>query len=134
MLMLVLALLRASRGDRHEDLDLARLELGAQGGELVVLELVLESERLEGRLLDLAMLLGLFENGLDRCFEFDRAQFSSLPSWCRYVTEDANTRSPTHIFKTWDRACLFLEQRFQALKVVLELLARAGGDGGPRKS
>ena len=80
--MLVLHLLVfiwAGRGDRREDFDLARLELGTQCGELVLLELVLERERLEGRLLDLAVLLGLLENGLDWCFEFDRAQFSSLP-------------------------------------------------------
>jgi hypothetical protein len=82
----LLTLSWAGRGDRHEDLHLARLELGTKGGELVVLELVFERERLEGGLLDLAVLLGLFESGLDRCFEFDRAQFSSLPSWCRYVT------------------------------------------------
>jgi hypothetical protein len=82
---LVLVRLRAGRGDRHEDLDLARLELGPQRGELVFLELVLERERLEGRLLDLAVLLCILENGLDRCFEFDRAQFSSLPFLCRYV-------------------------------------------------
>jgi hypothetical protein len=78
--MLVLGLLRAGRGDRREDLDLARLELGTKGGELVFLELVLERKRLEGGLLDLAVLLGVVEDGLDRCFEFDRAQFSSLPS------------------------------------------------------
>jgi hypothetical protein len=78
--MLVLGLLRTGRGDRREDLDLARLELGTKGGELVFLELVLERKRLEGGLLDLAVLLGVVEDGLDRCFEFDRAQFSSLPS------------------------------------------------------
>jgi hypothetical protein len=130
---LVLHLLRTGRGDRREDLDLARLELGTQGGELVLLELVLERERLEGRLLDLAVLLGLLENGLDRCFEFDRAQFSSLPSCVDTSRGREYTRSRAHLL-TRDGACLFLEQRFQALKVVLELLARPGGDGGPCKS
>jgi hypothetical protein len=72
--------LRAGRGDRREDLDLARLELGAKGCELVLFELVLEGERLEGALLDRALLLRLLEDGLDRCFVFDRAQFCSLPS------------------------------------------------------
>ena len=86
VLLHLLVFIWAGRGDRREDLDLARLELGAQGGELVLLELVLERERLEGRLLDLAVLLGLLENGLDRCFEFDGAQFSSLPFMCKYVT------------------------------------------------
>jgi len=76
----LVALLRAGRGDRREDLDLARLELGAQGRELVVFELVLDGERLEGALLDRALLLRLLEDGLDRCFEFDGAQFRSLPS------------------------------------------------------
>ncbi|TML52068.1 MAG: hypothetical protein E6G15_11575 [Actinobacteria bacterium] len=77
---MLVALLRADRGDRREDLDLARLELGAQGRELVVFELVLDGERLEGALLDRALLLRLFEDGLDRCFIFDRGQFCSLPS------------------------------------------------------
>ena len=86
VLLHLLVFIWAGRGDRREDFDLTRLELGTQGGELVLLELVLERERFEGRLLDLAVLLGLLENGLDRCFEFDRAQFSSLPFLCRYVT------------------------------------------------
>jgi hypothetical protein len=131
--MLVLGLLRTGRGDRREDLDLARLELGTKGGELVFLELVLERKRLEGGLLDLAVLLGVVEDGLDRCFEFDRAQFSSLPSCVDTSRGREYTRSRAPL-QTRDRACLFLEQRFQALKVVLELLARAGGDGGPCKS
>ena len=132
-MVLLLSLLRTGRGDRREDLDLARLELGAQGGELVVLELVLEGERLEGRLLDLAVLLGLFESGLDRCFEFDRAQFSSLPSCVDTSRGREYTRSRAHL-QTRGEARLFLEQRFQALKVALELLARGGGDGGPCES
>ena len=77
---MLVALLRAGRGDRREDLDLARLELCAQSRKLVVFELVLEGERLEGALLDRALLLRLLEDGLDWCFEFDGAQFRSLPS------------------------------------------------------
>ena len=77
---MLVALLRAGRGDRREDLDLARLELCAQSRKLVVFELVLEGERLEGALLDRALLLRLLEDGLDRCFIFDRGQFCSLPS------------------------------------------------------
>jgi len=129
----LLVFICAGRGDRREDFDLARLELGTQGGELVLLELVLERERLEGRLLDLAVLLGLLENGLDRCFEFDRAQFSSLPSCVDTSRGREYTRSRAHL-QTRDGACLFLEQRFQALKIPLELLARTGGDGGPHES
>jgi hypothetical protein len=125
--------LRTGRGDRREDLDLARLELGLQGGKLVFLELVLERQRFEDRLLDLAVLLRLFEDGLDRCFEFDRAQFSSLPSWVDTSRGREYTQSRAHL-QTRVEARLFLEQRFQALKVALELLARAGGDGGPCKS
>jgi hypothetical protein len=95
--MLVLALLRTRRGDRHEDFDLARLELGTQRGKLVVLELVLERERFEGRLLDLAVLLGLLEGGLDRCFKFDRAQFSSLPSCVDTSRGREYTQSHAHL-------------------------------------
>jgi hypothetical protein len=80
VLLLLPVLGWAGRGDRREDLDLARLELGAQGRELVFFELVLERERLEGALLDRALLLRLLEDGLNRCFVFDGAQFRSLPS------------------------------------------------------
>jgi hypothetical protein len=72
--------LRASGLDRHKDLDLAGLELGTKGGDLIFLEVVLVRERLEGALLDRAPLLGLFEDGLDRYVKADGAQFSSLPS------------------------------------------------------
>jgi hypothetical protein len=64
--------------DGRDDLDVARLELSAQRRELLVLEVVLDRERLECALLDRAALLSLFEQGLERYFG-DRAQFSSLP-------------------------------------------------------
>jgi hypothetical protein len=48
------------------NLDVARLELRAQLGELVLLELVLERERLECALVDRAALLGLVEECSDR--------------------------------------------------------------------
>jgi hypothetical protein len=95
--VLVLSLLGPGRGDRREDLDLARLELGAQRGKLVVLELVLERERLEDRLLDLAVLFRLLEDGLDRCFEFDRAQFRSLPSCVDTSRGREYTQSRAHL-------------------------------------
>jgi hypothetical protein len=118
----VLVLLRAGRGDRREDLDLTRFELGAQGRKLVVFELVLERERLESALLDRALLLRLFEDGLDRCFVFDRAQFRSLPSFeirrrgCKCTHPHAHLQTP-------GGSALFLEQRFQTLEIALQLLA-----------
>jgi hypothetical protein len=54
---------------RHE-VDLARLELGAERRDLVLVEVVLEGERLEGLLLDRAALLGLVEKLTN---EFGRA-------------------------------------------------------------
>jgi hypothetical protein len=44
-------------------------------GKLLLVEVVLERERLEDTLLERAALLRLFEQGLDRCFKQGRAQF-----------------------------------------------------------
>jgi hypothetical protein len=65
-----------------DDLDVARFEVRAQRGELVVVEIVLDGKRLERALLDRPPLLGLLERGADRCFKRDGAQNSSLP-FCR---------------------------------------------------
>jgi hypothetical protein len=73
-----LAGLQSLSRDGRDDLDLARLELRAQGRDLLVLEVVLERERLERALLDRAALLRVLEQGLERYFD-DRAQFSSHP-------------------------------------------------------
>jgi hypothetical protein len=73
-------LLGLRRRDRGEDLDLARLELGTYGGKLLVVEVVLERERLEDAFLQRAALLRLVEGGLDRCIKRGRAQFVSHPS------------------------------------------------------
>ncbi len=73
-------MLRARRIDGREDLDLARLELGPDRGQLLTLELVLERECLESALLDRATVFGLVEDSLNRYFEVDGAQFVSLPS------------------------------------------------------
>src|SRR5207245_828378 len=64
-----------SRSGRREDLDLTGLQLGANRGELLVLELMLERKRLEDGLLERAALLRLVEDGLNRYFEADGAQF-----------------------------------------------------------
>jgi hypothetical protein len=64
------------RGADH--VDAARLQLGAQGGQLVVVELVLERVRLQRRLLDDAGLLRLLEEGGQGNFSKIR-QFSSTP-------------------------------------------------------
>jgi hypothetical protein len=61
------------------DLDVAGLELGADLGELLLVEVMLESERLEGTLLDRAALLRLVEELRDNKFK-SVAQFVSLPS------------------------------------------------------
>jgi hypothetical protein len=61
-----------------DDLDLPGLELGAQLGEILLVELVLKRERLQGGLVDRLVLLGLFEERRDSKFK-GRAQFCSHP-------------------------------------------------------
>jgi hypothetical protein len=56
-------LARIGLGD--DDVDLARLELRAQGGQLLVVELVLGREGLEYGLLDRAALLEVVQDGVD---------------------------------------------------------------------
>jgi hypothetical protein len=56
-------LARIGLGD--DDVDLARLELRAQGGQLLVVEFVLGSESLQCGLLDRAALLEVVEDGVD---------------------------------------------------------------------
>jgi hypothetical protein len=67
-------------GRRNDDLDLTSLELGAELGKLLVVEIMLVGERLEGVLLDRSVVLGILEKLGD--YKFKRgAQFSSsLPS------------------------------------------------------
>ena len=65
-------------GGRSEDLDLARVELGAKRGDLLLVEVVLDRERLDGGLVDLSTLLGFVEKRLKRCFK-QGAQFGSTP-------------------------------------------------------
>jgi hypothetical protein len=57
------------RPNGRSHVDLAGLELGAQSGELLVLEVVLDRECLERALLDRAALFGLGEESLNRLFE-----------------------------------------------------------------
>jgi hypothetical protein len=71
------------RGDRLvrrrlDDLDLPGLELGAELGEILLVEVVLERERLQGGLVDRLVLLGLFEERRDSKFKRG-AQFCSHP-------------------------------------------------------
>jgi hypothetical protein len=56
-------LARLGLGD--DDVDLARFELRTQGGQLLVVELVLGRESLERGLLDRAALLEVVEDGVD---------------------------------------------------------------------
>ena len=76
---------RVRRGGRNvrrrlDDLDLPGLELGAQLDEILLVEVVLERERLQGGLVDRLVLLGLFEERGDSKFKRGGAQFCSHPS------------------------------------------------------
>jgi hypothetical protein len=66
------------RGGRV-DLDVTRLELGPKLDEVFVVEVVLERERLEGGFVDRAVVLGVVEELVNRCFE-NGVQVLLLPS------------------------------------------------------
>src|SRR5439155_3110870 len=74
---------RALDDARSDDLDVALLELGPQGRQLLVVEVVLVGERLERLLLDCAPILGLLQELEDRYVKVHGGQFCSLPldSW-----------------------------------------------------
>jgi hypothetical protein len=59
---------------RRHDLDLARLELCAQRGELLLVEVVLVGERLQRLLVDCAPLLRLLDEAEDGYLKVDGAQ------------------------------------------------------------
>jgi hypothetical protein len=61
-----------------DEIDLARVELRAQRGELIVLELMLGGECLQSGFVEDAALLGVVEEGLDRGKKRRRAQVRSL--------------------------------------------------------
>jgi hypothetical protein len=65
-------------GHGGDEIDGARVKLGAQRGQLVVVELVLDCERLQRGLVDRAALLGVVEEGLDRGRKSRSAQLRSL--------------------------------------------------------
>jgi hypothetical protein len=65
-------------GDGRNEVDGARVELGAQRGQLFVVELVLDCERLQRGLVNRAALLGVVEEGLDRGSKSRSAQLRSL--------------------------------------------------------
>src|SRR5439155_16896404 len=113
--------LSAGRGRRHDHLDVALLELGLQRGQLLVLELVLESKGLEDGLLDRPALLGLVEDGPDRYLIRDGAQFVSPPS-LRGLRRQLDTLPRAQV-ETTSGARLFLEDRLEALEVASQLLA-----------
>jgi hypothetical protein len=69
-------LVLAHRG--RSDLDVSRLELGAESCELLVVELVLVRERLERLLLDCSAVLCLLQELEDGYVKVD-GQFRSLP-------------------------------------------------------
>jgi hypothetical protein len=65
-------------GDGRDEVNRARVELGAQRGQLLVVELVLDCECLQRGLVDRAALLGVVEEGLDRGRKSRSAQLRSL--------------------------------------------------------
>jgi hypothetical protein len=67
--------------DRGHDVDLARVELRAERGQLVVIEVVVDRERLQRRLVDRAAILRVVEEGLDRGRKSRGAQVRSLLRW-----------------------------------------------------
>ncbi len=80
--------------DGYLDFDLARLELGAGRGEVVLVEVVLERERLESALVDAAALLGFVEERLNRCFQ-NRQWVTSFRLERRRRRSNLSIRLPT---------------------------------------
>ncbi|MGH3035294.1 MAG: hypothetical protein ACRDON_12185 [Gaiellaceae bacterium] len=70
--------LRRSVRCGRDELDLAGLQVCAEAGDLLVIEIVLDGESLQRALLDGSALLRLVEERLERYFKNGR-QFSSLP-------------------------------------------------------
>src|SRR5581483_3114866 len=67
-------------GRDRDDLDLARVELGTQRGDVLLVEVVLDGERLEGRLLEASLLLDLFEERLQNGVQLVQRSPCSSPS------------------------------------------------------
>ena len=65
-------------GHGGDEIDGARVKFGAQRGQLVVVQLVVDCERLQRGLVDRAALLGIVEEGLDRGRKSRSAQLRSL--------------------------------------------------------
>jgi hypothetical protein len=89
----------------RDDLDLARVELRAQRGQLILLELVLGGECLQGGIVDRAALLGVLEEGLDRGRKSRCAQVRSLLRSGRGAQRGRRCRRTTH--KTFRRDRIF---------------------------
>src|SRR5439155_26842422 len=73
-------------GVGRDEIDLAHVELGAHGGQLLAVKVVLVCKSLQRRLVDRAALLGVVDEGLDRGRKRHRAQGGSLlrsGSWAR---------------------------------------------------
>jgi hypothetical protein len=85
------SLLRDGRG--RDDLDLASLELCTQLGELLLVEVVLEREGLQGGLLDRRVLLCLLQERRDNGFK-QRTQVLLTSFASRRCWADARERSP----------------------------------------
>jgi hypothetical protein len=62
----------------HDHVDLARVELRAQRGQLVVFEVVVDGECLQRGLIDRAAVFGVVDEGLDRGRKSRCAQRRSL--------------------------------------------------------
>jgi hypothetical protein len=105
--------LRVRRGDRlvrrrRDDLDLPGLELGAQLGEILLVEVVLERERLQCGLVDRLVLLGLFEERRDSKFkrgaQFFLTSFASCVLGEREgVCHQPLQRPPGPSYSVWDQ-------------------------------
>jgi hypothetical protein len=105
-------------GRGHDDLDLPGLELRTQLGELFLVEVVLERERLQGGLLDRRVLLGLLDErgycGFQQSAQVLLTSFTSSS----VSGEPPGRRSPPTI-TTASRAVVFL--------VGTRIIRRAGG-------
>jgi hypothetical protein len=112
----------------RDQLDATLLQLGAESGDLLVLELVLVDIGLEGLFLELAQLLSLVEEGAG--FQFSKlGQFSSLLLLLQrtgaYLAPHLLERSAAALYSYYRRTCrdfwwvrIFLFTRCSALSIV----------------
>jgi hypothetical protein len=114
---------------RLDDLDLPGLELGTQLGEILLVEVVLERERLQGGLLDRRVLLCFLEERGDS--KFKRGAQSCLTSFVSFVSGERGAFATNDINGLEGRCIPALDQknspsrfRFRPLRPVDLPLAR----------